>query len=371
MSSHPAAQHATSAGSVTAAAQLARPSAAPGSFLAPMRKVRTLASTVPSNGDVNPYGTAVITRSTGRLTAGDVLISNYNDKANLQGTGSTIVEISPGGHRTQFARITAPMLGGHCPGGVGLSTALALLPGGWVVVGSAPSVNGQVATAGAGCLIVLDSQGNVAETLAGPYIDGPWDATAVSRGRVAYLFVTNTLIGTAAGHGKVVHRGTVVRITLRLSGGGAPRLLGATRIGTGLAEQASTAAFVLGPTGVGLGRHDTLYVADTASNTITAIPDALFRPGSAGPGRFVTSGGAVTQPLGLAIAPNGDILIVNGGNGKIVEITPHGAQVGTAFLDTSGRPAGAGALFGLAIGLRGHGVYYVDDVASTLRLLSP
>jgi hypothetical protein len=78
----------------------------------------------------------------------------------------------------------------------------------------------------------------------------------------------------------------------------------------------------------------------------------------------------VAQPLGLTIAPNGDILTLNGGNGKIVEITPHGAQVGTEFLDTSGSPAGAGALFGLAIGLHGHGVYYVDDVANTLRLLS-
>lgn len=369
VSPHPAGQQAKPAAAVVAAARLARPTAAHGSFLAPLRTVRTIGSTVPQNGDVNPYGIAVVSRTMGRLTAGDVLISNYNDKANLQGTGSTIVEISPRGHQTVFAKITPAMLPGPCPGGVGLSTALAILPGGWVVVGSAPSANGQATTAKAGCIIVLDRHGQVRETFAGPAVNGPWDATAVSQGSLADLFVTNTLIGTAAGHGKVVHRGTVIRISLRLSGSRVPRLLGVTTIGSGLAEQSSTAAFVLGPTGVGLGRNGTLYVADTVNNTITAILGALWRQDSVGPGRILTSGGAVLQPLGLAIAPNGDILTVNGGNGKIVETTPRGRQVATEFLDTSGSPAGAGALFGLAIAPYGHGVYYVDDVANTLRLV--
>jgi hypothetical protein len=73
----------------------------------------------------------------------------------------------------------------------------------------------------------------------------------------------------------------------------------------------------------------------------------------------------------MAIAPNGDILTVNGGNGgngKIVETTPGGRQAATEFLDTSGRPAGAGALFGLAVAHSG-AIYYVDDAANTLRLL--
>ena len=36
------------------------------------------------------------------------------------------------------------------------------------------------------------------------------------RGTVADLFVTNVLNGTVAAGGKVVHGGTVVRLTLRL-----------------------------------------------------------------------------------------------------------------------------------------------------------
>ena len=78
----------------------------------------------------------MIQKSQGKLHRGNVLISNFNNKANLQGTGTTIVEISPGGRLTLFARITRAKLTGRCPGGIGLTTALAVLPGGWVVVGS-------------------------------------------------------------------------------------------------------------------------------------------------------------------------------------------------------------------------------------------
>lgn len=56
-----------------------------------------LASTRPRNGDVNPYGEAVILRSTGNLRQGNVLVSNFNYKANVNGTGTTIVEITPHG----------------------------------------------------------------------------------------------------------------------------------------------------------------------------------------------------------------------------------------------------------------------------------
>ena len=129
--------------------------ASPGpSFIGQFRSLATIASTVPPGGDINPYGIVVLSQTVGRLHAGDILVSNFNDRANEQGTGQTIVEISPAGHRTLFADISG-RLPGACPGGVGLTTALAVLPGGWVIVGSTPSANGQAATAGAGCLIVV------------------------------------------------------------------------------------------------------------------------------------------------------------------------------------------------------------------------
>ncbi|MDQ2877121.1 MAG: hypothetical protein M3Y33_20870, partial [Actinomycetota bacterium] len=262
------------------------------SFLGQFHTLSTTASAVPANGDVNPYGIVVLRQTAGRLHAGNILVSNFNDRANQQGTGKTLVEISPGGRRTLFASISG-RLPGACPGGVGLSTALTVLPGGWVVVGSTPSANGTAATAQAGCLIVLGPQGHVRETFAGHGINGPWDSTAVSSGSVSDLFVANVLNGTVAARGAVVHRGTVLRLRLSQVGHTPPQLTNVATVASGLAEQANAAAFVLGPTGVGLSRGGTLYVANTQSNQVTAIPGALFRHRSAGPGHLLTAGGAL------------------------------------------------------------------------------
>jgi hypothetical protein len=363
------------AGALTAAGFMAAPGAEAQpsisySFIHHFHHLNTIASTVPHNGDVNPYGIFVVRHSTGRLHRGNVLVSNFNNKANEQGTGTTIVQISPSGHRTLFARIRASALPGRCPGGVGLTTALEVLPGGWVVVGSTPSANGMAATAKAGCLIVLNRYGTPVETFSGHGINGPWDSTMVAGRRVAALFVDNVLNGTVKAGGKVVHRGTVLRLTLLLSRHSMPRWVATTKVGSGFAEQTNASAFVLGPTGLGLGAWDTLYVAETATSVITAIPNALTRPGSAGTGVLVTSGGALNMPLGLAIAPNGNILTVNGGDGRLVETTPAGAQIATRYLDrTPPAPLGAGALFGLAVKPGGGGIYYVDDDSNTLRLL--
>jgi hypothetical protein len=341
----------------------------PASFIGQFSKLKTIASTVPGNGDVNPYGVAVVRFSRGRLHRGDVLVSNFNNKSNLQGAGSTIVEISPGGQQTLFAQITRSELTGRCPGGAGLTTALAVLRGGWVVAGSTPSKNGMAATAKAGCLIVLDSRGNVRETISGDGINGPWDMTTLSRGPFADLFVTNVLNGTVAAGGAVVNEGTVLRLLVRVYWNSPPKLLAVTTIGSGFSEQTNAAAFVIGPTGVGLDGNGTLYVADTGENRITGIRYAATRTSSAGTGFVLTSGGRLNGPLGLAIAPNGDVLTVNGGDGRIVETTTSGAQVAHRFLDSSGSPPGSGALFGLAVAPDDGGVYYVDDAANTLRLL--
>jgi hypothetical protein len=157
------------------------------------KTITTVASTVPKNGDVNPYGVAVVTRSKDRLHRGDVLVSNFNDKANTQGTGTTIVEVAPNRSVRVFAQINAAHLPGACPGGIGLTTALAILGNDWVVVGSLPTNAGNPATAKAGCLLVLNSDGRVVETFHGRGINGPWDMTAVGGRLVSALFVTNVL----------------------------------------------------------------------------------------------------------------------------------------------------------------------------------
>ena len=336
------------------------------SFIGRFNTFSTISTTVPSNGDKNPYGIVTVPTSTGSLVRGDLLISNFNDEENLQGTGTTLVQITPGGGLSLFAQINPKKLPGECPGGVGLTTALAVLPNGYVVVGSLPTENGMSETAETGCLIVLNSKGQVVETIAGGPINGPWDLTSVSYGEDATLFVTNVLNGTVKAKGAVVDEGTVVRIGLSTSAHHAPKVLSEKVIATGFPERTDPEALVVGPTGVGLGEEGTLYVADTAGNRIAAVPNALFRSTPIGsPGITIAKGGFLNGPLGLTIAPNGDILSANAGDGNIVETTPFGAEFQPA--ETG---AGAGGLFGLTVAV-GHpaGVYFVNDAENTLQLL--
>jgi len=318
------------------------------SFLGQLHGPTQVASTVPANGDVNPYGVAVVPASAGRLTAGDILVSNFNDKANVQGTGTTLVEVSPAGKTSLFANVSALPAGQTCPGGIGLTTALAILPGGWVVVGSLPTNHGGVLPSvnPAGCLIVLNDQGTVAETITNTDIVGPWDLTVKSSATSAEVFVSNALGGNTSTHDGVPATGncTVVRLDLALSPSSPPKVTGSTVVGSDFPWRANKAALVLAPTGLALGSNGTLYVDDTMTNSVSAIPQALTRtsPVTAVAGTLST-GGALNAPLGMTIAPNGDLVVVNGNDGNAVEITPAGKQLATKTLIKNG----AGDLFGI------------------------
>lgn len=340
--------------------------AAPSAFIAPLKSASTLGSTVPASGDGNPYGLVVVPSSVGSLHAGDLLVSNFNDKQNDQGTGTTIVQLTPTGSSSLFATVNAKTLPGPCPGGVGLTTALNVLPGGYVLVGSLPTSDGKSATAKYGCLIVLDGAGRAIETIAGRQIQGPWDSTALTQGSTTTLFVSNALNGGAAAGVHRIDNSTVLRIRLQSGPGQPPKVLGERVIADAIPWIDSPEALVVGPTGLALATDGTLYLADTLANRITAIPQALTRtsPAPAG-GTTLTEGGLLKEPLGLTLAPNGDILATNAGNGDIVETTPGGRQLTAQVADSK---TGAGSLFGLAIA-PGGGVYYVDDGENTLRLL--
>jgi hypothetical protein len=344
-----------------------RAPATPPAFIAPFTRVSTLGSTVPANGDVNPYGIVFVPSSIGKLRAGELLVSNFNDKANNQGTGTTIDQITTAGKSSLFATVNAKALPGSCPGGVGLTTALSVLPGGYVVVGSLPTANGKSASAQYGCLIVLDGDGKAVETIAGSQIQGPWDMTAVTGGSTSTLFLSNVLNGGAAKGVHAIDNSTVLRIRLQSGPGQPPKVLSEQVIADGIPWVDSAEALVVGPTGVALAPDGTLYLADTLANRITAIAQALTRTTAApAGGTTVTEGGHLKEPLGLVLAPNGDIITTNAGDGNIVETTPGGKQLLARPADPK---VGAGSLFGLAVAPAGNGLYFVDDGENTLRLL--
>ena len=142
------------------------------------------------NGDLNPYAIIVAPVSAGRIQKDDVLIDNFNNISNLQGTGTTIVDYNPTTKKTTlFAKL--PQHLPQCPGGVGLTTAMTMLKSGWVIVGSTPSTDGTTRTKGDGCLLVLDANGQLVATWAGPNINGPgaiWPS--IDNGTNATLFVS-------------------------------------------------------------------------------------------------------------------------------------------------------------------------------------
>ncbi len=338
-------------------------------FLANIHRFSTLTSTVPANGDQNPYAIVVAPASAGKIQKDDVLITNFNDKNNLQGLGTTIVDFNPATKRLSlFAAIPRHLP--QCPGGIGLTTAMTMLKSGWVIVGSLPSRDGTTATKGQGCLVVLDAQGEVAGVITSANIDGPWGNMAVIESDSgAAIFVSNTGVGVGAPGQDVVRQANVLRIELAIRDGKAPVVTKETVIGSGFGQQADKDVFIIGPTGLALGRNNVLYVSDAIGNRIASIADATTRSDSAGTGEEVTKDGLLRRPLAMTTAPNGNLLVTNGLNGQAVEIDPTtGKQLHALWIDPNRAqtPPGSGDLFGIAMTPAGDGFYFVKDEVNTL-----
>ncbi|KWF66165.1 hypothetical protein [Burkholderia pseudomultivorans] len=343
-------------------------------FLETLHRHTLLVNTVPDNGDQNPYAIAVAPASAGTIQQGDVLVDNFNNAANLQGTGSTIVDYRPSTKQMSlFATIPRDLQA--CPGGVGLSTAMTMLKSGWVIVGSTPSNDGTTGTKGAGCMIVLDPHGKVASVWSSPNINDPWGNMAVvDRGDSATLFVSMAGfgVGGADGNPPVYKQATVLRLDLDVPAGKPPAIRQETVVASGLGAQADKGVFLVGPTGLALsGDQQKLYVSDAIGNRIVEIDDPLTRDTSAGVGRPITADGFLRRPLALATAPNGHLLATNALNGQVVEIDPvAGKQLYARWIDTdkAQSPPGNGDLFGIAMTPAGDGFYYVQDDVNTLML---
>jgi hypothetical protein len=295
-------------------------------------------STIPANGDLNPYGVAFVPDqfpSGGRIHADDILVSNFNNSANVQGTGTTIVDVSPSGKQSLFFQ---------GPTGLGLTTALGVLKRGFVIVGSVPTTDGTGATAQQGSLTILDKNGlQVASFSNAAILDGPWDLTIHDEGSRAQVFVANVLSGT------------VERLDLGVPAHGNDIVVeSAVQIASGYTHRTDPAALLLGPTGLAYdAKTDTLYVASTADNEVFAVHHAGTTKQDQGTGAvFINDATHLHGPLGLALAPNGDLLVANGDAvnadptqpSEIVEYTAKGNFVAQISLDTN-----PDAAFGIAI----------------------
>jgi hypothetical protein len=320
-------------------------------------------STVPANGDVNPYGVAFVPNdfpTGGTIAAGDVLVSNFNSSANTQGTGTTIVQLTPsgmlappGGTATSFFTSSQP----------GLTTALGVLRGGFVLVGNVPTKDGTFNTIGQGMLQVIDLHGTLVDTWSDPaFLDGPWDLTIDDHGATAHVFVSNVL------------NGTVSRLDVMV-GAADVKVLKKTTIAMGYTHVPNAGALVLGPTGLAYDAEtDTLFVASTADNAIYAVANATHATTAVNRGMLTFADSHLRGPLALRFAPNGNLITANGDAinadanhpSEIVEFTPSGKFVREYNVD-----AGQGGAFGIDTVLQGGmGFNYavIDDVTNSLSV---
>jgi uncharacterized protein (TIGR03118 family) len=322
-----------------------------------------LVSTVPPNGDVNPYGIAYVPpdySGGGVLNPGDLLVSNFNNGSNLQGTGTTVTRIQPNGQTSVFFQSQS-----QSP--VGLTTALGVLKSGFVLVGNVPTTDGSNVVP-PGSLIVIDGNGNQVANLTDPnLLDGPWDLTINDQGTTAQVFVSNVLSGT------------VTRIDLSIPSGSYPVVVDMVQIASGYLHRTDPAALVVGPTGLAFDpKTNALVVASTGDNAIFGIGNASTRTTDAGVGRLVYQDDVhLHGPLALAFAPNGDLITANGDavnpdpnqTSELVEFTPFGQFVGEFSLNP-----GAGAAFGLALEMTQPGneltFAAVDDALNAVHVWS-
>jgi DNA-binding beta-propeller fold protein YncE len=177
--------------------------------------------------------------------------------------------------------------------------------------------------------------------------------TINDQGEYAQLFVSNVLSGT------------VTRIDLSIPDGSTPAVVSEMQIGSGFAHEIVQAELALGPTGLAFDpRRDVLYVASTLDNKIFAISNAADRTRDTGTGRVIYQDNThLHGPLGLVLAPNGDLIAANGDGfnadpnqpSELVEFTPNGQFVGQFSINSS-----PDAPFGLAL----------SNVGGVLRLAS-
>lgn len=320
-----------------------------------------VASTVPSNGDLNPYGVEFVPggfSGGGALAPGDLLVSNFNDSDNLQGTGTTIVKFSPDGNQSLFFQGNP---------GLGLTTALEVLKRGFVLVGNFPAPAsgpqaGNCLASSPGSILVIDSSGKQVDSITSPVLNGPWDSTIDDDGDKATLFVSSALTGS------------VLRFELAIQGGSVT-FSDPTVIASGYVSRCDPATFVVAPTGLVYDRRrDRLFVASTGDNAVFAVDDAAHRTSSGGTGNVIFQDPALHGALAMVRGPLGHLFVSNNDGinpdpaqpSAIVEFTDEGM-----FLRLFSVDAATGGAFGLNFDRRkGEETRFafVDDVANVVTI---
>jgi hypothetical protein len=317
----------------------------------------------------NPYGLAIAPVTAGLITAGDLVVCNFNDGAtNTQGDGTTIVGLHPVAGAAPYRIAQSSELQG--------CNALALLADG--------SISAAAFVANRNPLVSPD--GSADEPFSSDVFHGPWGEAYVpaAGSNPAAIYVSYAVPGF----------GTIERITLTADAQNT-----FTEIAKGFCASGMPGA-VFAPSGLTYDAAlDTLYVVDTSSNSVVSLanvsaieadgviaagdcsadtptPVPKFSGPSAGSAKVIASGGQFNSPISATLLANGNLVVGNADlnmasipTNLLFEISPTDGVVASKQLDTGT----AGALFGIVADVDANGdqlIYFNDDNSNSVMLLS-
>lgn len=326
------------------------------SILDRLDEMKTIGSTVdPTNGDQNPYGLDVAKIDAGKLKRGDLVVCNFNNSANVQGTGTTIIALHPTVGSTPRHITQNAALNGCDEVALGPTDAI------WA---SAFSANDNP---------IVGPDGTLFTTLAG----GPWHSP------FGQAFAPHAgPFGVAAFYESNAGDGSIVRINI--TAGGAFTF---DVIATGFPVNHGVPGSILGPSGLQYDcKHDRLFIVDGTNNALYSFRHVSTIPAGgitvsgttfSGPFRKRAKlnfmGPPLNGPISSALFFNGHLALGNtldpNGQNLIIEITPHGKVLDVKNVDTG---VGA-AIFGMvATGEKDDTkLYFNDDNDNTVRVLTP
>jgi len=323
------------------------------SLLKTLKKQVVIGSVVdPKNGAGNPYGLTVVPFTSGKLTAGDLLVCNFNAKSGKQGTGQSIVSIHPKpGSKPIQVSADKTLLG---------CDALAIGSDDYIWAAAMVANDNPVITTSGGLLT----------NIKGKPFSQPWGQTfAQPKNGPAAYYATN------AGNGAIVRINLGASFTYDV-------------IATNFPVNHGVPCTALAPSGMSYdGSIDTLYFADGQNNTIVAFKNVskikaggitatkngmAFTGPSAKSARIVYAGKPLNGPISTALLPNGNLIAGNtldpDGKNLLLEITSSGKLLATRNVDKGP----AGALFGIvATGTNDANtkIFFNDDNDNNLQVL--
>ncbi|MFZ0030747.1 MAG: hypothetical protein WAK84_02615 [Candidatus Cybelea sp.] len=325
------------------------------SILATLKRQVVIGSTIDSKHDqLNPYGLTVAPTTAGAFTAGDLVVCNFNDKTNRQGTGYTIVALHPHpGARPRLVSDARRLRG---------CDALALAPDDTIWAAAFKANDNPVISASGSFLTNIRG---------GPFYHPFGQVFAQPTSGNPAFYESNAITGT------------VVRINL-----GSPFTFDV--IARGFAVNHGRPGSILGPSGLAYNPNgDTLYVVDGTNNTVVALSNVSSIPsngvmvakdGTSFTGKFasdaslVYAGRPLNGPISSALLFNGNLVIGNTGNPSgqniMVELSPSGQVLDVRNVDRGA----SGALFGMvATGADASStrLYFNDDNDNNLQVLEP